>query len=143
MNESQNNINIGSVQTALKSHRDSIGKETRPCHYINEVRLIYYAVMGHCKPPCNLKSLPREKNPLVRRVICMNRRLINLHVDYELRKQACRDLVLKNEAKSKIQKPHNPVHWEGGFVRAFVEADAHILRSSQCFGNAAFTKERT
>ncbi len=95
-------INIASVQVALKNHRDTAGKETKPYHYANEVRLIHFAVMGHCKSPCNLKNVPREKNTLVRRVICMNRRLINLHVDYELRKQACRDLVLKYEAKSKI-----------------------------------------
>ena len=93
-------LNIAAVQTALKNHRDSIGKDTLPRHYINEVSLIHFAVVGNCKPPCDLKSLPREKMHIVRRVICLNIRLINLHVSYEDRKQACRELVLKYEAKS-------------------------------------------
>ena len=94
-----NMLNIALVQTALKNHRDSIGKATLPRHYINEIRLIRYAVVGDFKPPCDLSSLPREKMHVVRRVICLNTRLINLHVSYEDRKQACRELVLKYEAK--------------------------------------------
>ena len=93
-------LNIAAVQTALKNHRDSIGKETLPRHYINEVSLIHFAVVGNCKQPCNLKSLPREKMHIVRRVICLNIRLIKLHVSYKDRKQSCRELVLKYETKS-------------------------------------------
>jgi hypothetical protein len=93
-------LNVASVQTALKNHRDSLGKETLPRHYINEIRLIHYAVVGNCKSPSDLKSLPREKLHILRRVICLNRRLIKLHVSYKVRKQACRELVLKYEAKS-------------------------------------------
>lgn len=92
-------IDICSVQTALKNHRDSIGKETLPRHYINEIRLIHFAVTGSSKPPCDLKSLPREKLHLARRAACKNIQLIKLHVCYEDRKQACRETVLKYEAK--------------------------------------------
>ena len=99
MKKSNPTINIAAVQTALKNYRDSIGKDTLPRHYINEVSLIHFAVVGNCKPPCDLKSLPREKMHIVRRVICLNIRLIKLHVSYKDRKQACRELVLKYEAK--------------------------------------------
>ena len=92
-------LDISSVQTALKNHRDTIAKVTLPRHYINEIRLIHFAVVGNCKQPCDLKSLPREKMHIVRRVICLNIRLIKLHVSYKDRKQACRGLVLKYEAK--------------------------------------------
>ena len=92
-------LDISSVQTALKNHRDSIGKLTLPRHYINEIRLIYFVVVGNSKPPCGLKSLPREKLHLARRAACRNIQLIKLHVSYEDRKQACRETVLKYEAK--------------------------------------------
>ena len=89
------NLNIGSVQTALKKHRDSLGKETKPHHYINEMRLIRFAMTGDSKQAYDLSNPPREHLNTLRRVICMNRRLIGLHVEYGLRKQACRDFVLK------------------------------------------------
>jgi hypothetical protein len=92
-------LDISSVQTALKNHRDSIGKLTLPRHYINEIRLIHFAVVGNSKPPCDLKSLPRDKLHLARRAACKNIQLIKLHVSYEDRKQACRETVLKYEAK--------------------------------------------
>ena len=93
-------LNIAAVQTALKNYRDSIGKVTLPRHYINEIRLIHFAVVGNSKPPCDLKSLPRDKLHLARRAACKNIQLIKLHVSYKERKQACRELVLKYEAKS-------------------------------------------
>ena len=93
-------LNIAAVQTALKNHRDSIGKETLDRNYINEIRLIYHSVVGNCKPPCTLNNLPREKLHLARRAACKNIQLIKLHVSYKDRKQACRELVLKYETKS-------------------------------------------
>lgn len=99
MKKNHPTINIAAVQTALKNHRDSVGKVTLPRHYINEIRLIHFAVTGSSKPPCDLKSLPREKLHLARRAACKNIQLINLHVSYEDRKQACREIVLKYEAK--------------------------------------------
>lgn len=95
MKNSKLNINIGSVQAALKKHRDSIGKETKQHHYINEQRLIKYAMTGDSKQAYDLSNPPREHLTTLRRVICMNRRLIGMHVPYALRKQACRDFVLK------------------------------------------------
>ena len=87
--------NISSVQTALKKHRDSLGKETKPHHYINEMRLIRFAMTGDSKQAYDLSNTPREHMTMLRRVICMNQRLIGLHVAYALRKQACRAFVLK------------------------------------------------
>jgi hypothetical protein len=89
------NINIGSVQTALKKYRDSLGKETKQHHYINEVSLIRFAMTGDSKQAYDLSNPPREHLTTLRRVICMNRRLIRQHVPYALRKQTCRDFVLK------------------------------------------------
>ena len=89
------NLNISSVQTALKMHRDSLGKETKQHHYINELRLIRFAMTGDSKQAYDLSNPPQEHMAMLRRVICMNRRLIGLHVAFALRKQACRDFVLK------------------------------------------------
>ena len=89
------NLNIASIQTALKKYRDSLGKETRQHHYINELRLIKFAMTGDSKQKYDLSNPPREHLTTLRRVICMNQRLIEMHVPYALRKQACRDFVLK------------------------------------------------
>jgi len=89
------NLNIDSVQTALEKHRDSLGKETKQPHYINEVSLIRFAMTGDFKKAYDLSNTPREHLTMLRRVICLNRRLIGLHAPYALRKQACRDFVLK------------------------------------------------
>lgn len=88
------NLNISSIQTALKKHRDSLGKETKPHHYINELRLIRFAMTGDSKKAYDLSNLPHEHLNMLRRVICMNRRLIGLHVEYPMRKQACRAFAL-------------------------------------------------
>jgi hypothetical protein len=95
MNRHKLNLNIGSIQTALKKYRDSLSKETKPHHYINELRLIRFAMTGDNKQAYDLSNSPREHMTTLRRVICMNRRLIGMHVPYALRKQACRDFVLK------------------------------------------------
>ena len=95
MNRPKLNLIIGSVQTALKKYRDSLGKETKQHHYVNEIRLIRFAMTGDSKHSYDLSNPPREQLTMLRRVICMNRRLIGLHVDYAQRKQSCRDFVLK------------------------------------------------
>ena len=89
------NLNIGSIHTALKKYRDSIGKETKQHHYINELRLIKFAMTGDAKQTYDLSNPPREHLSTLRRVICKNRQLIGMHVPYAQRKQACRDIVLK------------------------------------------------
>ena len=89
------NFGIRAMQTALKKHRDSLGKETKQHHYINEVSLIRFAMTGNSKQTYDLSNTPREHLTTLRRVICMNRRLIGLHVAYAQRNQACRDFVLK------------------------------------------------
>ena len=89
------NFNIASVQTALKTHRDSLGKETKPHHFMNEVSLIKFAMTGDAKQKYDLSNPPREHLTTLRRVICMNRRLIGMHVPFAQRKQTCRSFVLK------------------------------------------------
>jgi hypothetical protein len=94
------NLNISLVQTALKNYHDRIGKETMPHHYINEVRLIRYAMTGDFKTAFDFINLSGEQQRVLRRIICMNCRLIKSHVDYKLRKQACRELVIKQSEKT-------------------------------------------
>jgi hypothetical protein len=89
------NFGIRAMQTALKKQRDSLGKETKPHHYINELRLIRFTMTGDSKQAYDLSNPPREHLSTLRRVICMSRRLIGMHVPLAQRKQACRDFVLK------------------------------------------------
>uniref|UniRef100_UPI004048B25F hypothetical protein n=1 Tax=Limnohabitans sp. TaxID=1907725 RepID=UPI004048B25F len=100
MNTQKVNFNFGSVQTALKQQRESIGKDTHPCHYMNEIGLIRYAMTGNFKTHFDLKNLNGRQRWIGRRVICLNRRLIRLHVRFKDRKQACREFVLKHQAKT-------------------------------------------
>ena len=92
-------VDLNSMQDALKAYRDSIGKMTKPYHYANEISIIRWAMTGSCKTPIDLVSLSIEQLRVLRRVACLNRRLIKLHVDYQQRKQACRQLAQKLQSK--------------------------------------------
>ena len=99
MNNQNVKFNIGLVQNAIKNYHDSIGKETKPHHFINEARLVRFAMTGSFKATFDYKNLTREQQRMLRRVLCMDCRLIKSHVDYKLRKEACRELVTKNQRK--------------------------------------------
>ncbi len=99
MKNSNSQINLSVMQTALKQQRESTGKETKPCHYMNEVGLIRYAVTGNFKAHFDLKNLNCAQRLIARRVICLNRQLIRLHVGFNDRKQACREFFLKYQPK--------------------------------------------
>jgi hypothetical protein len=88
------------MQAALKASRDSLGKPTEPRHYINEVSLLRFALTGNSKAKYDLANPPAGRKRITRRVICTNTRLITDHVAFQLRKQACRELVMKHEAQS-------------------------------------------
>jgi hypothetical protein len=92
-------LNFESVHAALKDYRDSIGKETKPYHYSNEISLMRHAFTGDAKLPFDFKAASRDELKMIRRVVCLNRRLIKMHVDYKQRKKACRQLVLKLRSK--------------------------------------------
>ena len=92
-------VDLSAMQTTLRDYRKSLGKETQSYHYMNEVRLLRHALSGDVKTSFHLKTMTGVENWLARRVICYNRRLIRAHVSYKLRKQACRQLVLKYESK--------------------------------------------
>ena len=92
-------FSCASMQAALKARRDSLGKQTEPRHYINEVSLLRFALTGNSKAKYDLANPPAGRKRITRRVICTNRRLITEHVAFHLRKQACRELVLKYEAR--------------------------------------------
>ena len=96
--------NLQAVHAALKKQRDSLGKTTKPYHYSNKVGLIRFALIGDFKYQLDLKSLTRTQQHLFRRVNCLNIELINTYVDFKLRKEACRDLVLKAQLKTEMQK---------------------------------------
>ena len=100
--------NLQSVHAALKKHRDSLGKTTSPHHYSNEVGLIRFALTGNFKCKLDLNSLKRVEQHQFRRVVCLNIELINTYVDFKLRKEACRDLVLKAQSKARSQNSAKP-----------------------------------
>jgi hypothetical protein len=91
-------IDLSAMQTTLKDYRQSIGKETKPHHYANEVRLINFAVTGSRQGCYRHLHLTRELSRAIRRVVCLNMQLIQLHVQYHDRKQSCRSLFLKATA---------------------------------------------
>ena len=99
MSLQKENLDIGSVQTALKDYRQSIGKLTYPHHYKNEFGLIRYAITGDFKTHFDLKNLTVKQRWIASRVICLSCRLIRRHFIYNDRKQACRKFVLKLETK--------------------------------------------
>ena len=96
MKRSTSPFNCASMQAALKAYRDSLGKETKPHHYSNEIGLLRFALTGNAKDTCNFANPPNGHKRITRRVICMNTRLIEAHVPYEQRKKDCRAFVLKH-----------------------------------------------
>jgi len=87
-------------KAALKAHRDSLGKQTEPRHYINEVSLLRFALTGNSRADYDLANPLAGRKRIARRVICTNTRLVSEHVAFHLRKLACRELVLKYKAQS-------------------------------------------
>lgn len=100
MTKRQTSPDIRAVNTALKSYRDSIGKPTQRHHYINEVRLINYSLTGRNQLASDIKPITRVKRKLYAQVICINRQLISNGVDYQLRKQVCRQVIEKKGKSS-------------------------------------------
>jgi hypothetical protein len=90
------------LNAALKSYRDSIGKLTHRHHYVNEARLIHYALTGRGQRVCTVKPVTRVKRKLHAEVISINRQLISKGVDYLLRKQVCRQIVQNQKNKFSI-----------------------------------------
>ena len=88
-------IDLSVMQTTLKNYREGLGKATQPHHYRNEVLLINYAVTGSPHGCYRNRPMTRDLSRAIRRVICLNMRLIKLHVQYQDRKRSCRDLFLK------------------------------------------------
>jgi hypothetical protein len=88
------------MQAALKARRDSLGKETKPHHYINEVGLVRHAMTGNSRADYDLANPPVGRKRITRRIICLNTSLIAAGVAYEQRKKICRAIALKYEAKS-------------------------------------------
>jgi hypothetical protein len=95
MKQSPYPIDLSVMQTALKDHRQSIGKETERHHYANEVGLINFAITGDCKGCIRELNVSRKLLKVIERVVCENIKLIKLHVTYEDRKKNCRNLFLQ------------------------------------------------
>lgn len=102
----QRNLNLvlphlttGDVQTALKQHREILGKRTESHHYSNEMGLIRYAMTGNFKFQLDLKSLSSTEELLLQHVLFLNIELIKTNVDFKLRKKSCRDVVLKAKSQ--------------------------------------------
>lgn len=93
-------IDLSAMHRVLKHQRNSIGKETKPHHYKNEICLVRYALTGNCKSYIDLKNLAGKQRWIASRAICYNRRLILIDASYQVRKQACRDLALKLQSQT-------------------------------------------
>ena len=91
---------LANMQATLKETRDSLGKLSKPINYINEIRLLGFALHGNYVNSLHIESLSRPQLKLLRRVICLNTQLICTHVAHKQRKEACRQLVLRHQAKS-------------------------------------------
>ena len=96
MKQTPYTIDLSVMQTALKDHRQSIGKETERHHYANEVGLINFAITGNRKGCIRELNSSHQLLKTIRRVVCENIKLIKLHVTYEDRKQSCRNLFLQS-----------------------------------------------
>lgn len=88
-------IDLSVMQTTLKNHRQSLGKETASVHYSNEVGLINFAITGKHKGCVRDLIITRQLRKALRRVVCENIKLIKLHVVYIDRKNSCRKLFLQ------------------------------------------------
>ena len=95
MKKAPSPIDLSAMHAALKDHRRSLGKETEQINYVNEVRLINFAVTGNSFGCYRNLLITPELTRAIRRVICKNINLIKLHVPYPDRKKSCRDLFLK------------------------------------------------
>jgi hypothetical protein len=93
--------NLSTMQRVLKETRDALGKQTQPYHYVNEINLIRFSLTEVDSPAFDLRNPAREHLKLLRRVVCLNIKLIRAHVHYKDRKQSCRDLVIKEKSPSK------------------------------------------
>jgi len=89
---------IRAVNTTLKSYRDSIGKPTQRHHYINEAKLIRFAMSGRNQRICDIKAPTRMQRKLYERVLNLSCSLIKEGIDFKLRKQVCRQLVENHKA---------------------------------------------
>ena len=87
----------------LYRSRELQGKKTDKIHFINENKLIAYAVTGSCKKIDRGKLTRLERFVLVR-IYKFNRRLLQLHVDYATRKKRCRVYAQKLYALFENQK---------------------------------------
>ena len=95
MKNAPSTIDLSAMQAALKDIRHGLGKDTEQRHYVNEVRLINFAVTGNSFGCYRNLSITREFSRTIRRVVCLNSRLIKLHVQYQDRKKSCREFFLK------------------------------------------------
>ena len=89
-------VDLSVMQSALKDHRQSIGKETGRHHYANEVGLINFAVTGKHRSCIRELKISRKLLKVIERVVVENIKLIKLHVTYEDRKQTCRNLFMQS-----------------------------------------------
>ena len=95
MKNAPSTIDLSAMQAALKDHRYGLGKDTKPYHYCNEVRIINFAVTGNSRGCYHNLPITRELTRAIRLVVCLNIKLIKLDVPYPDRKKSCRDLFLK------------------------------------------------
>jgi hypothetical protein len=95
MKNAPSSVDLSAMQATLKDSRHGEGKDTKPYHYANEVRLINFALTGNSFGCYRNQTITCKLSRTIRRVVCLNSRLIKLHVQHKDRKKSCRDLFLK------------------------------------------------
>lgn len=83
------------VAEMLQDVRADAGKSTAAHHFINEARLIRFALTGDTAAPLNREHLSRDDLKLLGKVERLDMRLIARGAPYTERKAACRALVLR------------------------------------------------
>ena len=91
---------ISNVHDELKSCRAKIGKDTKPHHYGNEVKLMRFALTGNCKGKFDFAKVKPEEECLLSDLIGLNIELIQRNAPFSDRKKKCREFVLENLAKA-------------------------------------------
>ncbi len=94
-------LHFRNMHAALEAKRRAAGKATQSRHYINENRLIRYAVTGSCMLCVKNQPVDPMRARLIRQVIRHNISLIWDGLPYPERKVACRNFFLDAD-----KKPH-------------------------------------
>lgn len=89
-------VGVRDMNDKLVQSRALDGKTTHKNHFVNEALLLSYALVGKAKPPVDRESLGPKSLKLLADLEALNGGLLQMGMNYEQRKAACRKLVLRS-----------------------------------------------